>query len=632
MRPFIIFIFFCVASATALAQQPAVFQSETRIVLVDAVVTDRKGEHLRDLNAKDFRVWEDNREQAIRSFSVALDPSPAEPRRLVLFFDDAGLSAADQVAVRQAAAGFIDSNAGPGAMMAVVNYDGGFRVAQSFTADGGRLKEAVRGVAFSNSKPLDGGTSVADRAQASASLNFNVRGLTEAVGNLARNLNAVPGRKIVVLFTTGASFSGVQESDIADLVEICNRSNVALYPVSLQAVGALSGNGLDCGQRQATRFPVQQQDAAGCGVLDNNAVPSALGSGTGGFLVHSNDVLAHLQQIGAEQKQYYVVGYVPPDSKEGVCHKLRVKVERSGAVVRARSGYCTAKPQDLLAKSRVEQDLEKHAGNAQAGTGSTAAIEAPFFYTSSNVARVHVAMEIATDALQFENQKGKLHAEMNILGIASAADGTVAARFSDIVRRSFNTRQELDQWKQTPLHYEKEFRVVSGQYGLTVVFSSGGANFGKVETPLTVDPYERGQLAISGVALSKEVKPAADLGLEASLIDEGTPLVAGIMQVIPTGSNAFSASAPAFCYFEVYTPGATESATVGLRILDAQTGAQKWDGGSAKLNPSTLGKFTIPVGLGVPISSLAAGSYRLEITATNDAGKTARRTLDFMIR
>jgi hypothetical protein len=104
------------------------------------------------------------------------------------------------------------------------------------------------------------------------------------------------------------------------------------------------------------------------------------------------------------------------------------------------------------------------------------------------------------------------------------------------------------------------------------------------------------------------------------------------MQVIPTGSSAFSASAPAFCYFEVYTPAATESATVGLRILDAQTGVQKWDGGSAKLNPPAPGKFTIPVGLGVPVSSLAAGSYRLEITATNDAGKTARRTLDFLIR
>jgi len=71
---------------------------------------------------------------------------------------------------------------------------------------------------------------------------------------------------------------------------------------------------------------------------------------------------------------------------------------------------------------------------------------------------------------------------------------------------------------------------------------------------------------------------------------------------------------------------------VGLRILDARTGAQKWDGGSAKLDPPASGKFTIPVGLSVPISSLAAGSYELEIAAANDAGKTARRTLDFQIR
>ncbi len=627
MRPFVIF---CVASAAALAQQPAVFQSETRVVLVDAVVTNKKGEHFRDLTTKDFRVWEDNKEQTIRSFSLATDPSPAEPRRLVLFFDDAGLNVADQVEMRQAAAGFIDNNAGPGAMMAVVNFDGGFRVAQNFTRDAARLKDAVRGVAFSTSKPLEGATSVVERAQAVASNNFNVRGLIEAVGSLARNLNAVPGRKIVVLFTAGASFSGAQESDIAELVELCNRSNVALYPVALQTVNALQGNGLDCGQRQATRFPVQQQQDPACAAQDNNGVPSELGSGTGGFVVHSDDVLRQLQRIGAEQKQYYVLGYVPPDSKEGVCHKLRVKVERSGAVVRARSDYCTAKPQDLLAQSRVEQDLEKHA--AQTGSGAAAAIEAPFFYTSANVARVHVAMEIATDALQFENQKGKLHAEMNILGIASAADGSVAARFSDIVRRSFNTKQELDQWKQTPLHYEKEFRIVPGQYKLTVVFSSGGANFGKVEAPLTVDSYERGQMAISGLALSKEVKPAADLGLEASLIDEGNPLVAGIMQVIPTGSNTFRASAPAFCYFEVYTPGATESATVGLRILDARTDAQKWDGGSAKIDPPAPGKFTIPVGLSVPIASLGAGSYRLEISGANDAGKTASRTLDFVIQ
>jgi len=58
------------------AQQPATeasagdttIRKETRLVLVDTVVTDKKGAYIRDLTVKDFRVWEDNKEQPIKSF------------------------------------------------------------------------------------------------------------------------------------------------------------------------------------------------------------------------------------------------------------------------------------------------------------------------------------------------------------------------------------------------------------------------------------------------------------------------------------------------------------------------------------------------------------------------------------
>src|ERR1700730_16489599 len=59
------------------AQQPAapvasdlqVFRAETRLVLVDTVVTDKKGNYVRDLAQKEFKVWEDGKEQALTSFS-----------------------------------------------------------------------------------------------------------------------------------------------------------------------------------------------------------------------------------------------------------------------------------------------------------------------------------------------------------------------------------------------------------------------------------------------------------------------------------------------------------------------------------------------------------------------------------
>jgi VWFA-related protein len=619
----------CATCSLIRAQQAPVFSSETKVVLVDVAVTGKKGEYVRDLTARDFRVWEDNKEQTIKSFTVEGDSSAAEPRRLVLFFDNTGMSAADQASERQTAASFIDASfmdakTGPNWLMAVVNFDDGFRVAQSFTENAARLKEAVRAVRITASS-----SALATRETAMGTAGANARGLIQAVGNLARNLNAVPGRKIIVLFTGSAPAAAVQQADVASLVQISNRSNVAIYPVLQGGVGIPTGTSSDCGGPQQG-FNAIRNPAPAPACRPDDSVAFTLAGGTGGFVVTpSNNLLAQLQKIGAEQRQSYVLGYQPLESKEGTCHTLRVKVDRGGTEVRARSGYCTSKPQDLLAESRVEQDLEKGAAGPQ--TGSAASIQAPFFYVAPNVARVHVAMEIATEALKFENLKGKLHAEMNILGIASAPGGDVAARFSDIVKREFDSKPDLDNWKAKPLHYEKEFKIVPGQYHLTVVFSSGGTNFGKVETPLAVPAYDRSQFAISGLALSREVRPASELGLEAALIDEGTPLIAGGMQVTPTGSNAFAKSEQAFCYFEIYSPRTADAATIHLRIVESKTGAQKWDGGVAKLDPPAGGKSTLPAGLSVPIASLPSGSYKLEVTATDGADKTAQRTVDFEI-
>jgi VWFA-related protein len=619
------------ACAAMSAQQAPVFQSAAKVVLVDAVVTGKKGEYIRDLSAKDFRVWEDGKEQVIQSFALAADSSAepsGTPRRLVLFFDNIGMSAGDQASARQVAASFVDAYAGPGHLMAVMNFDDGLRVVQSFTDNAGRLKAALRGVRITASS-----SGLAPRETAMGTAEANARNLIQSLGSLARNLNAVPGRKIVVLFTGATSFVAAREAEVAGLVQIDNQSNVAMYPVVQGVMENSSGAAFDVSQRSSpttfrspNRINGDSSDAAP-GRADGS-VPLTIASGTGGLVLSgSNDVLAQLQKIGAEPSQSYMLGYTPPDSKEGACHTLRVKVDRGGAEVRARSSYCTAKPQDLLAESRVEQDLEKRAAAKQ--EGSAASIQAPFFYVAPNVARVDVAMEIASEALKFESLKGKLHAEMNILGIASGSDGGVAARFSDIVRWDFDTPQEVETWKAKPLNYQKEFKIIPSKYNLTVVFSSGGASFGRVETPLTVPAYDRSQLAISGLVLSKEVRPASELGLEASLTDEGTPLIAGGTLVVPSGSNSFAKSQQAFCYFEVYTPG---SAAVGLRIVEAKTGAQKWDGGITKFDPPAGGKSMLPIGLSLPIAALPAGSYRFEATATDEAGKTAHQTVDFEIK
>ena len=135
---------FCLAGCSLPAQSSKpgsadagnVFRTETKLVLVDAVVTDKKGNYVRDLTAKDFRIWEDKTEQVVKSFSLeGSEPSGAQKQYLVFFFDVTSMSVPDQTLARQAAARFAAANFGPNKMMAVANYGGSLQMAQNFTPD-----------------------------------------------------------------------------------------------------------------------------------------------------------------------------------------------------------------------------------------------------------------------------------------------------------------------------------------------------------------------------------------------------------------------------------------------------------------------------------------------------------------
>jgi len=111
---------------------PTVIRTETKLVLVDVVVTGKKNAYVEDLRMKDFKVWEDNKEQQLKTFSFGADPNApgGQQRYLVLFFDNSTMGVGEQMQARQAAARFIESTAGPDRLMAIVNYTSALQVAQ----------------------------------------------------------------------------------------------------------------------------------------------------------------------------------------------------------------------------------------------------------------------------------------------------------------------------------------------------------------------------------------------------------------------------------------------------------------------------------------------------------------------
>src|SRR5207237_1360590 len=239
------------ASAPADQQVVAVIKKEAKLVLVDAVVTDKKGNYIRDLPQNEFKVYEDNKAQTISSFSsgadAALQPS-GQRHYLILFFDNSTMAAPDQIQARGAAQKFIEANTSPDSLMAVVDFGGSLRIVQNFTASSVLLRAAVSGVKGSavapNAPPADAAVTVASTGMPTmgtpslfnAQADFGARTMLLAVRSLAKNLRTIPGRKMLILFSGGFPLSVENQSELTATIDACNKSNVAIYAVDARGL------------------------------------------------------------------------------------------------------------------------------------------------------------------------------------------------------------------------------------------------------------------------------------------------------------------------------------------------------------------------------------------------------------
>ena len=230
---------------------PGTIKVETRVVLVDTVVTDKKGNYIRDLATNNFKIWEDGKEQPVTSFSredSAADPSHSGKHYLVLFFDNSTMEFADQAKARDAAAKFVDSNTGPDRLIAVVEFGGMVRITQNFTSDADRLKKVVAGVKFSHVSPNADVASLGAPPSQPALLgmpsmgglesDFGVRSVFLALRNLAKGLSGVSGRKSLVMLSAGFPMNFEVQSELTAVIDACNKANVAVYPIDVRGLVA----------------------------------------------------------------------------------------------------------------------------------------------------------------------------------------------------------------------------------------------------------------------------------------------------------------------------------------------------------------------------------------------------------
>lgn len=738
--------------AAATAPLP-VIKTESRIVLVDAVVTDKKGNYIRDLQQQEFKVYEDNKEQTITSFSFGSEPGVQEKgqkRYMVLFFDNSSMDKADQIQARKAASTFIEKTAGPDHMMAIAEFGGSLMIKQNFTANAEQLKAAVSGVQNpyleTNPDTTSQSAIVASTGSGPFSLNnaaadLGARSMLLAIRSLAKGLRAVPGRKMLVLFSAGFPLDAERLSELTATIDACNKANIAVYSLDVRGLVATVPGGSAQLKGQDDRIQTQtatlrngarstqprlvmasyplasslepQKPGGGGGggtggggggggrpgggaggagggtgagggkggtggtggtsgggkgssgstggttnngnyggygnyygnnpmnqpraivpplptsVATNQQILQMIAEGTGGFAIYNtNDLLGGLDRIAREGNEFYVLGYVPQASAEGSCHTLKVKLSRTGTDVRSRTGYCNARPADPLVGKPIEKQMEVQAAGSQAGS-IHGTMQTPYFYSGPNVARVNLAMEIPGDALTFSKDKGKYHSNVNVLGVAYKPDGSVGARFSDTLDLEMEKDQAKD-FAKHPYHYENQFDAAPGTYKLTVVFSTGGESFGKFETPLVIEPYDGKKFTLGGVVLTTNFQRIDQISsdVDASLLEDHTPLIVKGMQFTPAAANQFKKSDNIILYSELYAP-LEKSETppkvgAGYRIYDTATNKEVFFTGVVPLDEFVnKGNTVVPFALKVAVKDLPAGNYRLVLLAADEKGNQA---------
>ena len=350
------------------------------------------------------------------------------------------------------------------------------------------------------------------------------------------------------------------------------------------------------------------------------------------------------------------------------CHKIRVTVDRPHSRVYTRDEYCDGQQVwDTLRGSKLGNWMEKEVASDDAAKVPIS-LQVGYVYSGANSARVLIAAEFPPDSLHsWWESDWHLHATIGTLGMVYGKDGGVEARFSDlgcctgylgpwvmgmgsVFFEDFYHPKDPQTWGflpallnlqgrlRLPARYETQLDLAPGQYEVRVVVGDG-EKFGRASTHLEIDKYDEKELALSSVVICNRFRDARVAAIEsaaANLAPEYVPLVSKNIQFTPAADTRFKTGKPLIAYFEVYEPSANQlpdAIEAHLRVADAKTGAIVKDFPPVDIKSYLRSGTTIvAVAREVPIEKLPKGSYRLEVQASDSAGRaTTWRSTNFAV-
>jgi VWFA-related protein len=197
---------------------------------------------------------------------------------------------------------------------------------------------------------------------------MRVRMTLDALQDLARYLNAIPGRKNLIWFsgsfpialdpddTLTSPFQAMREysDQIRETAQLLSGARVAVYPVD--ARGLMSMKSVSASYTPSST-PATGNPKKGAGFGKDNtsflkttnnehSTMEQIAEQTGGqAYVDTNGLKEAVQRAVASGSSYYTLGYVPVANKlNGQFHKLQVRIDNGGYTLAYRRGYYAEAP------------------------------------------------------------------------------------------------------------------------------------------------------------------------------------------------------------------------------------------------------------------------------------------------
>jgi len=378
------------------------FESNVRVVLLDVVVTDSKGNPVTGLKQDDFRVFEDGKPQKIASFQehkgapVVQDKLPPLPKDTYTNYP--AVEAADSINVL-----LIDSLNTPildgnyahqqvikylktiplGARLAIFTLSSRLRMVQDFTRDSSQLLAVLDKMATAKYSSLmqsdeelqsnkaevtnvtPTGIGMADTAtdptglMAEETVGVNedrVRITLTAFQQLASYLAGFPGRKNlmwvsgafpIVLFpdTDLKTPSRAQQAFMNELqrtADLCTSAQIAIYPIA--AAGLANDSAVTANATMPTMENMGMSPNPGqiyTGMVARQNSMELLAKTTGGkAFFNSNGIKDVLEHVTNEGMHYYTLTYTPTNNKtDNGFRRTRVELSDAKYKLSYRSGY-----------------------------------------------------------------------------------------------------------------------------------------------------------------------------------------------------------------------------------------------------------------------------------------------------